>query len=219
VVEVKFCGMTREDDVHHAVRLGAAFVGAILTDSPRRVTADQARMLFASLAGSPVRGVCVFGDEAEDQVIAEAERARCAVVQLHGRNGAPSANRIRERLGVEIWQVVRVGADGLRGAHDEAVNAADGVLLDTMARGALGGSGEAFDWAGVAGEVRELRFGHRLIVAGGLKPENVRIAIDLLAPDVVDVSSGVESGPGLKDHQRMADFMAAVDRSRAQPHA
>lgn len=219
MVEVKFCGMTREDDVRQAVRLGAAFVGAILTDSPRRISADQARTLFAALDGSPVRGVCVFGDEAEDQVIAEARQAQCAVVQLHGPEGAASANRIREALGVEIWQVVRVGADGLRGAHGEAVNAADGVLLDTMGRGSLGGTGEAFDWAAVAGDVRELRFGHRLIVAGGLKPENVRHAIDLLAPDVVDVSSGVESGPGLKDHRRMADFMAAVERSKAQPPA
>jgi phosphoribosylanthranilate isomerase len=216
VVEVKFCGMTREEDVRHAVRLGAMFVGAILTESPRRVTPDQARMLFAALDGSAVRGVCVFGDEAEDQVIADAERAQCAVVQLHGRKGSTPANRIREQLGVEIWQVVRVAADGLRDAQGEAVNTADGVLLDTMARGSLGGSGEAFDWAAVAADVRELRFGHRLIVAGGLKPENVRAAIDLLAPDVVDVSSGVESGPGIKDHQRMEDFMAAVERSRAR---
>ncbi|HEX6316438.1 MAG TPA: phosphoribosylanthranilate isomerase [Gemmatimonadaceae bacterium] len=211
--------MTRTEDVRHAVRLGAGFVGAILTESPRRVTPDQARTLFAALDGSPVRGVCVFGDEAEDQVIADAERAQCAVVQLHGRNGTASANRIREQLGVEIWQVVRVGADGLRGAHGDAANAADGILLDTMTGASLGGSGEAFDWAAVAGDLRELRFGHRLIVAGGLKPDNVRAAIELLAPDVVDVSSGVESAPGIKDHRRMADFMAAVDRSRAQPPA
>lgn len=211
MTEVKFCGMTREEDVREAVRLGASFVGAVLTASPRQVTADRARTLFEPLAGSAVKGVCVFGDEPPDQVIESARRAACNVVQLHGREDcAPVTDRLREELGVEIWHVIRVGPTGVGTVNRDAIFAADGVLLDSMAVAALGGTGVAFDWAAVAGEVRELRFGRRLIVAGGLRPNNVRAAIERLAPDVVDVSSGVESGPGVKDHQRMAEFMAAA---------
>ena len=96
---------------------------------------------------------------------------------------------------------------------EQRLDGADGVLLDTLAVSALGGTGVAFDWQAVHGEVRDLRFGRRLIVAGGLNPGNVREAIERLAPDVVDVSSGVESTPGVKNHQRMAEFMTAVRQS------
>jgi phosphoribosylanthranilate isomerase len=87
------------------------------------------------------------------------------------------------------------------------------VLLDTFALSTLGGTGQPFDWEAVAGDVRDLRFGRCLIVAGGLRPENVRGAIDRLAPDVVDVSSGVEAAPGIKDQGKMAAFMTAVRQS------
>jgi phosphoribosylanthranilate isomerase len=105
---------------------------------------------------------------------------------------------------------LRVGGEQLTPAQRVAVRGSDGVLFDTLSRGVLGGSGVAFQWELVANDVRELRTTTRIILAGGLRPENVRGAIDLLVPDVVDVSSGVESSPGIKDHSRMAAFMNAV---------
>lgn len=214
MVEVKFCGMTRDEDVREAARLGAAFVGAILTESPRRITAEHARSLFAALEGTPVRSVCVFGDEPVDDVIDSARRAGCNVVQLHGRaNTAAATERLRAELDVEIWHVVRVGPEGIAETERQGLDGADGVLLDTLAVAALGGTGTPFDWESVAGDVRDLRFGRCLIVAGGLKAENVRGAIERLAPDIVDVSSGVESAPGVKDPQKMAAFMTAVRQS------
>lgn len=189
-------------------------MGTILTESPRRITAEHARSLFRALEGTTVRSVCVFGDEPVDDVIESARRAGCGVVQLHGRgNAAAAAERLRAELDVEIWHVVRVGPEGIAPEERTGVEGADGVLLDTLAVSALGGTGVAFDWTAVAGDVRDLRFGRCLIVAGGLKPENVRGAIERLAPDVVDVSSGVESSPGVKDPQRMAAFMTAVRQS------
>lgn len=218
MVEVKFCGMTREEDVREAQRLGAAFVGAIMTESKRRVSPGRARSLFAALDGTSVRSVCVFGDEPLDAMIDAAQQAECKVVQLHGRTRRPEvSDRLREALGVEIWQVVHVGPGGVAEGDRDGLDGADGVLLDTLAVSALGGTGETFDWAAVHGEVRDMRFGRRLIVAGGLKPDNVRGAIELLAPDVVDVSSGVESSPGIKDQQRMAAFMTAVRESSHSP--
>jgi phosphoribosylanthranilate isomerase len=206
--------MTRDEDVREAARLGAAFVGTILTESPRRITAERARSLFRALEGTTVRSVCVFGDEPVDDVIESARQAGCNVVQLHGRgNTAAAAERLRAELDVEIWHVVRVGPEGIAPEERTGVEGADGVLLDTLAVSALGGTGVAFDWTAVAGDVRDLRFGRCLVVAGGLKPENVRGAIERLAPDVVDVSSGVESSPGVKDPQRMAAFMTAVRQS------
>lgn len=214
MVEVKFCGMTREEDVRDAVTLGASYVGAILTESPRRVTVDRALSLFSVLDGSTVRSVCVFGDEPLPEVIAGARRAGCDVVQLHGRDHrAETADVIRQALDVEVWRVVRVGPDGIDGQDRDGIAGADGVLLDTMAVSALGGTGRPFDWQAVHGDVRDLRFGRRLIVAGGLHPENVRGAIDRLAPDVVDVSSGVEARPGIKDREKMQAFMNAVRQS------
>jgi phosphoribosylanthranilate isomerase len=206
--------MTRDEDVREAARLGAAFVGTILTESPRRITPDRARTLFRALEGTPVRSVCVFGDEPVDDVIDSARRAGCNVVQLHGREHRTAASeRLRSELDVEVWHVVRVGPEGILDSERQGLDGTDGVLLDTLAVSALGGTGVTFDWQAVHGEVRDLRFGRRLIVAGGLRPENVREAIERLAPDVVDVSSGVESSPGIKDPQRMAAFMTAVRQS------
>jgi phosphoribosylanthranilate isomerase len=206
--------MTRDEDVREAARLGAAFVGTILTVSPRRVTADHARSLFGALEGTSLKSVCVFGDEPVEDVIDMARRAGCHVVQLHGReNSAAVTERLRQELDVEVWHVVRVGPQGIAQEERDGLDGADGVLLDTLAVSALGGTGKTFDWQAVHGDVRDLRFGRRLIVAGGLTPENVREAIDRLAPDIVDVSSGVESSPGVKNPQRMATFMAAVRHS------
>jgi phosphoribosylanthranilate isomerase len=210
--------MTREEDVREAQRLGAAYVGAIMTESRRRVSPDRARTLFGALEGTSVRSVCVFGDEPLDIMLDAAREADCDVVQLHGRTRRPEASdRLREALGVEIWQVVHVGPEGIAAGDRDGLDSADGVLLDTLAVSALGGTGETFDWAAVHGDVRDMRFGRRLIVAGGLTPENVREAIERLAPDVVDVSSGVESSPGIKDQRRMAAFMAAVRESSHTP--
>lgn len=211
MVEVKFCGMTREEDVRAAVDLGAAYVGAVMTESKRRVTPERAKSLFAVLEGSPVKSVGVFGDEPVEDVIDVARRAGCGVVQLHGREHRPDdTDRLRNELDVDVWHVVRVGPAGVVAADRDGVGGADGVLLDTFAVSALGGTGQSFDWEAMAGEVRDLRFGRCLIVAGGLRPDNVRGAIDRLAPDVVDVSSGVESAPGVKDQGKMAAFMTAV---------
>ena len=211
MVEVKFCGMTREEDVRAAVDLGAAFVGAVMTESKRRVTPERAKSLFAALDGSLVKSVGVFGDEPVDELIDAARTAGCDVVQLHGReHSQEDSDRLRSELDVDVWHVVRVSPSGVVTADRDGVSGADGLLLDTFDLSALGGTGQTFDWEAVAGEVRDLRFGRCLIVAGGLRPDNVRGAIDRLAPDVVDVSSGVESAPGVKDQEKMAAFMTAV---------
>ncbi|HEY5546759.1 MAG TPA: phosphoribosylanthranilate isomerase [Gemmatimonadaceae bacterium] len=218
MTEVKFCGMTREEDVREAARLGASFVGVIMTESPRRVAPGRAGELFGSISGAPVRRVGVFGDEPVAEVILAARVAGVHVVQLHGRAPAPEElSQLHGELGVEVWRVIRIGPAGLTAGQQSAFSDAEGILLDTLLKGALGGTGTAFDWDAVAADVNHRRAGRRLIVAGGLRPDNVRLAIDRLGPDVVDVSSGIESSPGVKDHLRMAAFMTAVRRTTPAP--
>lgn len=221
MTEVKFCGMTREDDVRHAADLGASYVGAIMTESPRQVTPVRASELFASITGTAVKRVGVFGDEPVAEVVRVARIAGFDVVQMHGSvtMAAEGLTRLHGELGLEVWRVIRIGPGGFTPDQLAAFLEADGVLLDTLVPGALGGTGTAFDWGAVAADVRGRRElqQRRLIVAGGLRPENVRLVIDRLAPDVVDVSSGVESAPGVKDHRLMADFMSAVRNSSAAP--
>jgi phosphoribosylanthranilate isomerase len=218
VTEVKFCGMMRVEDVREAIRLGAGFVGVILTTSPRHMTPEQATALLAPLEGTAVRGVGVFGDEPLDEIIPAARVAGCDIVQLHGASPrAGEAEQLRRELGVEVWRVVRVGPSGVSESQWAAAADGDGLLLDTLTAATLGGSGVVFDWNVVSGDVRGRRGGRRLIVAGGLRPDNVREAVVRFAPDVADVSSGVESAPGVKDHGRMAAFLSAVRQATPVP--
>ncbi len=211
MAEVKFCGMTREEDVLEAARLGASYIGVILTSSPRQVTPSRAAQLFEVLDGTSVRRVGVFGDEPADDIARAATLASLDVIQLHGRGDvAGTFEALRGLSGAECWRVVRVGPTGLTDADRAAFTGSDGILLDTMSSASLGGTGEAFDWSRVAADVAARRAGRRLILAGGLHAGNVRDAIDQLSPDVVDVSSGVEISPGVKDHARMGAFLRAV---------
>jgi phosphoribosylanthranilate isomerase len=98
-----------------------------------------------------------------------------------------------------------------RGALDEIWEASEALVLDSKTRGSLGGTGISFDWGAAQRAVRP--HSSKLVVAGGLTPANVAQAIETLSPDVVDVSSGVEFSPGIKDHARMADFIDAVRRA------
>jgi phosphoribosylanthranilate isomerase len=110
----------------------------------------------------------------------------------------------------EVWAVVAV-RDGALGEDAEALFlCADAVVLDTRASDGLGGTGQPFDWAAVAAALAPMRRRARLIVAGGLNPDNVAAAVSQLRPDVVDVSSGVESAPGVKDSILMSRFVEAA---------
>ena len=209
-VEVKFCGLTRGADALEAARLGAAYAGVVLAGGPRRVTPSRAAELLAALPRT-VRRIGVFGAAPAAEIAAAARVAGLDGVQLHGDPSAGDVAAVRRSFDGIVWAVVRVGAAlpaALEGV-DALAAAADGIVLDTKVDGRLGGSGVAFDWAAAA-RALEGRRPRRLVVAGGLTPENVAAAVAALAPDVVDVSSGVESAPGVKDHARMRAFVGAL---------
>jgi phosphoribosylanthranilate isomerase len=199
---VKFCGFTRGPDVLAAVACGVHALGFNLARGPRRIGLEQAAEL-CRLVPPLVATVALFADADEEGMLQAAARLRAGAIQLHGRESPELCERLGRRL-----PVIKAFAVGDR-ASLEAVRGfpADAYLLDT----AGGGSGVAWDHRLLAG----LELGRPLILAGGLDAGSVAAAVRATRPWAVDVASGIESGPGIKDPQRMAAFMAAL--ATAQP--
>jgi phosphoribosylanthranilate isomerase len=202
---VKICGLTRRTDAAAAERAGATYLGAVLAPSPRRVEASSAAAMFEGLSARRV-GVFVNADERE--LARTGECAGLDVLQLHGDEPPELFRTLRAAGEWQLWKAVRVrAAADLEEAIDRFGDVADALLLDAWADGARGGTGRTFPWDEVA-PVRD-RMPDRLglIVAGGLRATNVARAVEVLRPDVVDVGSGVESSPGIKDHDEIGRLM------------
>jgi phosphoribosylanthranilate isomerase len=144
-----------------------------------------------------------------DEISRQAAAARLDVVQLHGDPSLADVRSMRAAFAGEIWAARRL-ADALPEDLEELAEAADAVLIDSRSAAALGGTGTTFSWEVVAPQLAQLRQHTRFIVAGGLTPDNVHRAIELLQPSVVDVSSGVERAPGVKNETLMRAFAQAV---------
>jgi len=207
--EVKFCGLTRVDDAAAAVELAAAYVGVIFAGGPRLVTAAAARELL-SPAGGHARRVGVFGPGGADEIVTAAAQVPVDVIQLHGDPDPAFVEQVRAASGKPVWAVLRIEGGRIPRWAGALFRTADAVVLDTKVAGRLGGTGVPLDWAALREPLSRLRGTAALVLAGGLTPENVGEAVDVLAPHVVDVSSGVERAPGVKDHARMRAFAAAV---------
>ena len=177
---------------------------------PRTLDAARARAVLDG-AGSDVERVGVFGRANADAVAATVRAARLDIAQLHADPSVEDVRAVREASGAKVWAVLRVNGT-LRASDLRALwEVADAVVLDSKVAGKLGGTGAPFDWDAA----RDAAFGHQspLVVAGGLTAANVTLAIEALSPNVVDVSSGVESSPGVKDRARILEFMSAVRRA------
>lgn len=213
---VKICGLCRPADAAAAVQAGATYLGVILSvQGPRALDEGRARAVLAARGGAHAVGVVV--DEPVDRTAALAAALALDVIQLHGGEGAAHVRALREATPAALWKAVRVrDAHGARAEVQRWAGLVDGVLLDGWSPAAAGGTGSVFDWAPLA-DVRSLLPAHaQLIVAGGLHAGNVGRAIEALAPDVVDTSSGVETLPGEKSAERMRAFVAAADAQRKE---
>lgn len=213
-VKVKICGLTRRADAAEAARAGADFLGVVLVpSSPRHVETARAREVVAGLEAIPV---VVVADAPPEAVARAAEIVGAGVVQLHGGESPDDLLRLRELGGWRLWKALRVRdpAD-LEDAVEPFVGVADGILLDGWDPDRLGGTGTAFSWEDV-GPVRErISPGLTVVAAGGLTPGNVTRAVRSLSPHVVDVSSGVESRPGVKDVEKLRAFVENARAARA----
>jgi phosphoribosylanthranilate isomerase len=203
---IKICGITRPQDAALAVELGAAAVGVVFARSTRQLDPAAAARVLAPVDAAAMR-VGVFADQALDFVLRCVEYCRLDCVQLAG----PYPESDLPRLPVPAIRVVPVRP----GAAPDTRTAAAWILLDAPPLdGQQGGTGRSFDWR-AAGALELPRA--RLIVAGGLRAENVGEAIARIRPAAVDVSSGVEAAPGIKDPDRLKAFVAAVATAAAAP--
>jgi len=215
MTRVKLCGVTRLREARLAVELGAWAVGLVFhPDSPRACPLGMAADIGAELHRE-VALTGVFRNAPLDDVIRTAARARLSILQLHGDEGPAYCAAAAQRTGCAIMKAARVrgGAD-VRGLA--AFREADFHLLDTYSARLPGGTGETFDW----GLVRRHRTGRvPLVLAGGLTPENVGEAVEIVRPWGVDTASGTESRPGRKDLGRVREFFAAVEAASAAAQA
>lgn len=195
---IKICGLRDRRDAAAAVAAGAWAVGVVFADGPRRVDVPTAARVLDGAEGAARVGV--FVDPTLDDLRAAVEGCGLTHVQLHA--SPLDAAGVRAALGCAVVRGVP-----FRAAGDVAAGAgADITLYDAAVPGMHGGTGVRLDWAALAAAGPARPFG----VAGGLDPANVGAAIAALRPDLVDVSSGVESAPGVKDAGRIARFCAAV---------
>lgn len=211
--DLKFCGLTRPEDASAAAVLGAGYLGVIFAGGPREVDAAQAARVLTA-ARTTARRVGVFGSQSPAEIGQITRDAALDVVQLHADPTPDDIAAVRSETSAEIWAVSRLGRD-VPDALDELFDVAEAVVLDARVAGTMGGSGRTLDWARLAPALARIRRGRALVLAGGLRPDNVGEAIAALAPDVVDVSSGVERAPGIKDHALMRAFQTAVATARA----
>jgi phosphoribosylanthranilate isomerase len=209
LAKVKFCGMTRPQDAALAAEIGARYVGVVFADGPRRLSPSQARRVLDA-AGDKVKRVGVFGTNEPDEIERASEEARLDVVQLHADPTNKEVSSIRRKFRGEIWAAIRIA--GAHIPHDVELlfETADAIVLDARSEKRLGGTGKALPWNDLALDLARDRGSSAVVLAGGLKPDNVLSAIRTLAPDVVDVSSGVESSPGIKDPWLMREFYVAA---------
>jgi len=207
--DIKFCGLTRREDANHAVALGASYVGVIFAGGPRNLTPDRARDVLADVPPD-VQRVGVVSDQTDDELARIVDQADLDILQVHAPWDPERIARLRVRLERDIWPVIRVEGEAIPEWIVDAFRIGDGTVLDAYVPGVLGGTGVALPWAQLSAQLDGVRTDTPVILAGGLRPENVAVAIAALAPDVVDVSSGVESAPGIKDHDRMRAFRDAV---------
>jgi phosphoribosylanthranilate isomerase len=205
--------MTRPQDAAIGAEIGASYIGVVFADGPRRVTPGQAKKIFEA-AGKTVKHVGVFGTNDPDEIARTAEETQLDIVQLHNDPTISDVAAIRGRFRGEIWAAIRVAGSHIRHEAEPLFDSADAVVLDARSEKQLGGTGQALPWNELAVDLARDRGSSAVVLAGGLKPGNVGSAIRTLAPDIVDVSSGIESAPGIKDPWLMREFYAAVSGAR-----
>lgn len=208
-IRVKICGVKRPEDVRVVASAGAAYIGLnFFPKSPRYVTLEQARLLALE---API-GLCkvaltVNADDATLDAIVEA--MPLDMLQLHGHESAERVAQVRARYGLPVMKVIGVADEGDLAPLMEYSLAADQIMIDAKPPKTAklpGGNGLTFDWRLVA----QRRWLRPWMLAGGLTAENVAEAIRLTNARQVDLASGVESAPGVKDHAKIRAFMQAA---------
>lgn len=205
-VKVKICGICSEEDARAAERFGAGYIGMVLSQGFQRSLLPDHAVHIGMAVDTPV--VAVLVDESVDEAARIAGLVGAAVVQLHGEESLEFVRELRARGDWAIWKVVKVRRPvEVTHALSEYGGIVEGLLLDAWHPEVPGGGGVAFAWEDFASSSQSFPHDMVLIAAGGLSPDNVARAVRVLSPNVVDVSSGVELTPRLKDHDLIRTFI------------
>jgi phosphoribosylanthranilate isomerase len=210
-VEVKICGLSTAQTVEGAIAAGADFIGLVFfPPSPRHVDLNAAQEL-AERARGRAKIVAVIVDASDQLVQNVARYVRPDFFQAHGHEEADRVSAIKRITGIPVIKAIRVLDAPDVALAREYREAAEMIMFDAKAPAAIanalpGGNGAAFDWSLLGREGTPKRF----VLSGGLTPDNVAQAIRATAAPIVDVSSGVESSPGIKDLKRIQSFIAAA---------
>lgn len=204
MVFVKICGITNEKDALFAVAMGADAVGFVFAPSTRQIQPAQARDIIRRLPYETLT-IGVFRDETPQRAVEIANMIGLGGVQLHGREAPGEVAWVRERVGFVV-KAFAAGDPLFERVDDYEV---DAVMIDSS----VPGSGTVFDWS----LAEHIPLDKKLIVAGGLTPENVQLAIEQIRPWGVDVSTGVERAPGRKDASKVRRFINAAKAGEEDP--
>ena len=208
-MRVKICGLSEQASLTRAVDCGAAYVGFVFFEkSPRNVSVDQARALALTVpAGVCKVALTVNPSDAELEAILD--RVPLDMLQLHGSESAERCAEVRETFGLPVMKAVGIADEDDLPQLTDYARVCDQLLCDAKppaGHAVPGGTGLSFDWRLIAGR----RWAVPWMLAGGLAPENVAEAIRLTGAQQVDVSSGVESSPGVKDGDKIERFIKAA---------
>jgi phosphoribosylanthranilate isomerase len=211
-LRIKICGITRLEDAQLAADLGAWALGFILWEPSKRYVDPGVAAGIARVMRRKVDLVGVFVNQPLDEIAGLADALGLTHVQLHGDEGPSFCTAVHQRTGAKVIKAARIG--GAADLRDLDRFHTDFHLLDTAVKGAYGGTGHTWDWSLLKQRRSKIPF----LLAGGLNPENVAEAIEIAHPWGIDVSSGVESAPGVKDHDKLRALFAAVgDGAHAPP--
>jgi len=200
---IKICGIKHLDDALKAIECGADAIGLIFVEkSPRYVSLTDARVIAESLPPF-VTVVGLFMDASEETVREALKVVPLNLLQFHGDESPEFCDQFE----MPYIKVLRMRENVNVVAFAQEYPNAAGILLDTYHKGVAGGTGQSFDWSLIPENIPL-----PLILAGGLNPENVASAVETVKPYAVDVSSGVESEPAIKDHKKIEQFIKEVQR-------
>ncbi len=204
--QIKICGLSNEASIAAAAETGADYIGLVhFEKSPRHVTLERAAELREAAPDS--LKIVLLLVNADPKLTGRAVNiVRPDVIQFHGGETPEWIKLVRDQTSIKVWKALGLKDKATLAKSSRFEGAADRLLFDAPAKALPGGTGTSFDWSVLAGHEHKVPWG----LAGGLDSDNVVRAIEATNPPLVDVSSGVESAPGVKDVDRIAAFCQAV---------
>lgn len=213
MTRVKICGITNHEALFSVIENGADFVGFVFAEnSPRTLSSTQAAALWDSLSEQQqdsIRSVGLFVNPSIDQIHQVIDDIQLHMIQLHGNESPAFVSEVKNATDLPVIKALRIETAQDLKQIKQYQNVSDWLLLDSKVEGLQGGTGHSFDWS----LLNDIEIKVPWMLAGGLHPGNVALALSQISPDAVDVSSGVESSAGVKSPQKIADFIAAAKQT------